>query len=290
MRSASHEANLGAVRDLTFQGVNALHHGQVDQAATLLQQAVQASPDDQRIRQHLADAMVQQGRVDAAIQQLQAAIESSPHDPRLYVELGTLHLSRNQPETALVCAESALKINRQLPCAWVLHGQCKESTRDLHAALASFHRAAALPDVSPDVQINIAQTYRSMDRPMQALNALELFTENYATDQIPESTVLLMADTLVDLKQTDRATEQLAQLTRRHDATPEAWLALSRIQSATGGTATALMTAQDASQLFPQDQRLIAWTNELSSQLDRPDRRTAGLPGERSGSDGFSYK
>ena len=82
----------------------------------------------------------------------------------------------------------------------------------------------------------------------------------------------------------------MAQLTRRHDATPEAWLALSRIQSATGGTATALMTAQDASQLFPQDQRLIAWTNELSSQLDRPDRRTAGLPGERSGSDGFSYK
>lgn len=277
MRSATGDADIAAARDLTFHGMNALHYGRPDQAENLLSRAVEASPCDQRIRQHLASAMVQQGKVDLAIEQLEMAIDKSCQDPRLHVELGNLYLLKQQPATAAEHASVALRINRQNPCAWTLRGRCQEAQGDLESALASYHRAAGLENVDPQVQIHIAATYRRMGRPLQALNALQVYSENFASEQVPLDAILLTANTLSDLKQYQRATEHLAQATHRQDATPETWLALSRAHEMAGNTSAARLTARNAQQLFPNHvdlQTRVASLEQTESSVDR----TASVP------------
>ncbi len=278
MRSATGDANIAAARDLTFHGMTALHEGRADQAESLLTQAVEASPCDQRIRQHLATAMVQQGKVDAAIVQLETAIEQSCHDPRLYVELGNLYLLKKRPDQAGEYAAAALQINRQNPCAWMLQGRCEEQRGDLDAALASYHRAAGLEQVDPQVHIHLAETYRKLERPLQALNALELYSESFPADQVSLQAVMLTADTLLDLKQHQRAHEQLLMACQRPDANAATWLALSRAQSLSGTPTAALATARQAHQAFPGDPRIADWIARLESQVAAAAPRTAAVP------------
>lgn len=278
MRNATSEANIASARDLTFHGMNALHQGESGQAESLLAQAVQACPDDQRIRQHLASAMVEQGKLDEAIAQLETALEHSHHDPRLLVELGNLHLLKQQPGQAMQYADAALRINRQIPCGWILKGRCEAARNSHESALASFHRAAGLNDVPAEVQVYLAETYRTMQRPMQALSALEVYSENFGADQMPMDAVMLMAETLVDLNQTQRAADQLAQATGRSDATSATWIALSQIQELAGDPSAALMTARNAVTVFPNDRDIQAWTASLVDETRQQGSRTAALP------------
>jgi predicted Zn-dependent protease len=281
MRSATGNADIATARDLTFHGMNALHYGRADQAESLLSQAVDASPCDQRIRQHLATAMVQQGKVDEAIEQLETAIEQCCHDPRLHVELGNLYLQKQQPGTAARYAAEALQINRQNPCAWILQGRCQQAGDDWQSALASFHRAAGLEQADPRVQIHIAETYRHLQRPLQALNALEVYSDNFPEDQVPMDAVLLTADTLMELKQTHRATEQLASATRRPDATAEVWLALGKAHARVGNDSAALVSARQARQLFPDNTQIRDWVASLKPVAPAWEQTAAAATGNR---------
>ncbi len=281
LRPGGKEANIAAVRDLTYHGLNALHHGRADQAEDLLQQAAEASPEDQRIRQHLAAALVQQGEVDEAIEQLKLAIEHSRHDPRLYVELGELYLAKGQPGLALQHAMVALKIDRQMCGAWILRGQCEREQGDHRAALASFHRGATFECAGPDVQFELARTYQKMQRPLQTLTALEMYSENFAADQLPMAAVMLNAETLTNLKQYRQAAEYLASASRRSDATSDVWVGLSRAQQLLGDQSGAQLTARSAEHKFPGDPVIAAWVQTLNSGADQPPaaERTAALPG-----------
>ncbi|MGI9519418.1 MAG: tetratricopeptide repeat protein [Pirellulaceae bacterium] len=280
LRPGGHDANIAAVRDLTYHGLNALHQGQADQAENLLNQAAEACPEDQRIRQHLATALVEQGRVDEAIDQLQQAIENSPHDPRLYVELGELYLTRGRPGLALEHAMVALKIDRQMSRAWILRGRCEREQGDHHAALASFHRGATFDCVGTEVQFELARTYQLMQRPLQAMTSLEMYSEHFAADQLPMKAVLLHADTLADLNQYRQAADHLAAACRRSDATADVWLALSRTQQLLGDHSSAQLTARSAQHKFPADETIAGLVQQLNTGADSQyaPERTAALP------------
>ena len=279
-RAATKAVDVASARNLTFHGLNALHRGDVGQAEALLKQAAEACPTDQRIRQHLATAMVQNGSVDGAIEQLQRALEHSPNDPRLHVELGKLYLGRNQIQPATKHADIALRIDRQSAIAWHLKGQCQTILGNLDEAISSYHRACNCDSASPSIQLQIAKIYRHQNRPLQALNALSLYNEKFPSDQVPLPAIVLMADTMADLNQHQRANTMLAQAVERTDATADTWLALSKTQANLGDFSEATMTTQRAAQLFPDSRPLQDWSTELASLSNSSDdnSRTAALP------------
>ncbi len=265
MRSASNPANIVAARSLTQNGMNAMHYGHTQQAESLLSQAVEKCPSDQRIRHHLASAMVKQGKFDEAIAQLETAVQQSCQDSRLFVDLGELYLIKGDATKAAWNAEKALEANRQNSEAWVLRGRCHEAQRDIPAALADYHRASGLDDAGPEVQLYIAKAYRQMERPLEALTALEVYSESFPSEQMPTEALLLTADTLAELKQYPSAQQVLQQASQRPDATPEVWIALSKSQFNAGKTNSAIGTAKEAMLVFPESSELVNWTASLEN-------------------------
>lgn len=280
MRSATNAGNITAARSLTLDGMNAMHYGRPEQAETLLRMAVEQCPSDQRIRQHLATSMVKQGKVDEAIQELEIAVDQTCQDPRLFVELGNLYLGEGDLQQATENAETALNLGRQNPSAWILLGQCQEARGDFQAALASFHRAAGFDEADPIVQLEIAKVYRSLERPLEALTALEVYAETLPSDEISSEALLLTADTLTALKQYQSASQCLSQAAARPDATSDVWVALSKSFYNTGDTEMAIGTAQQALRAFPNDNAVADWLVNLQ-RMDRAIERTAARASPR---------
>lgn len=274
MRSATNAGNITAARSLTLDGMNAMHYGRPEQAETLLRMAVEQCPSDQRIRQHLATSMVKQGKVDEAIQELEIAVDQTCQDPRLFVELGNLYLGEGDLQQATENAETALNLGRQNPSAWILLGRCQEARGDFQAALASFHRAAGFDEADPIVQLEIAKVYRSLERPLEALTALEVYAETLPSDEISSEALLLTADTLTALKQYQSASQCLSQAAARPDATADVWVALSKSFYNTGDTEMAIGTAQQALRAFPNDNAVADWLVNLQ-RMDRSIEQTA---------------
>ena len=265
MRSGNNPANVTDARLLTQNGMNAMHYGYTQQAESLLSQAVDKCPSDQRIRHHLASAMVKQGKYDEAIAQLETAVQQSCQDARLFVDLGELYLIKGDATKAAWNAEKALEANRQNSEAWVLRGRCHEAQRDVPSALADYHRASGLDDANPEVQLYIAKAYRQMGRPLEALTALEVYNESFPSEQIPTEALLLTANTLTELKQFPSAKQALQRASQRPDATPEIWLALSKLQFNAGETISAIGTAREAMLVFPENKELVNWTVSLET-------------------------
>lgn len=274
MRSATNADQITAARSLTLDGMNAMHYGRPEQAESLLSMAVEQCPSDQRIRHHLATSMVKQGKVDEAIQQLEIAVDQTCQDPRLFVELGNLYLGKGDLQQATENAETALDLGRQNPSAWILLGRCQEARGDFQKALASFHRAAGIDGADPEVQLEIAKVYRSLERPLEALTALEVYGEGLPSDQVSSEALLLTAATLTELKQHQSASQCLAQAAARPDATPEVWVALSKSFYNAGDTSMALGTAQQALQAYPNDSALTDWVVNLE-RMDPALKQTA---------------
>ncbi len=269
-RAAAIDGQIARARELTFHGLNALHHGRSDQAQQLLSQAVKRSPKNERIRQHLATALLDQGQVDQAVEQLQLALEHAPNDPELHVEIGNLYLIKKQPQLALQHAGLALQQNRQLAAAWVLKGRSQRDQDDLSGALVSFHRAANYESEVTDTQLEIASTCRRLGQPMRALTALELFAQQYPPQQIPTEVMRLTGMVLMELNQFERATETLAAATQAADASSEVWIALSRAQLGSGDESNARLTALTAARKFPGDGTIAAWIQDIESQMVQP--------------------
>jgi Tfp pilus assembly protein PilF len=254
-----------AARELTSLGLNALHRGRPDEASRFLEQACEASPEDARIRRHLASSYVQNGRRELAIHELKQALDQSSSDPALHVELGKLYLEQGQPHAAREQAMLALQLNRQLADGWLLKGQSEKAANQLDLAIESLHRSAHYNPECRETRLQLAECWALKGEPLRALTAIEIHNASYADDQIPIHAVELTGQVLMDLKQYFRATEWLADAVRRNDATPETWILLSRAQWASGDPSAAQLTALSAQQAFPENSALP----ELLATMDQ---------------------
>ena len=254
-------------RELTYDALNALHRGHVDRAETLLSEATEVCPNDQRIREHLAHTLVQKGDLDRAIVHMTQAVNSSGGDPRLHVELGRLYLTSRQPHIAYQHALKALQGNRQLAPAWALKGRAELENGQFETALASLHRSLGYDDQQTDVSMDIARTYQKLGRPGRALATIELLSKNFPPGQEPQHLVLLKGTTLVDLKQFGRAVECLAQGASRSDADAELLVQLSRAQHLAGELSNARLTARTAKDRFPDNQAVRQWVASLEKAV-----------------------
>jgi tetratricopeptide (TPR) repeat protein len=102
----------------------------LDEALSLLTQALALKPDAAYIVDSLGWAFFRLGRYDDALAQLNRAVSMEPSDPVILEHLGDVYLLKNDTDKALQCYKKALENNPETPEA--IKKKIQELTEAVH--------------------------------------------------------------------------------------------------------------------------------------------------------------
>lgn len=114
-------------------------HG--DDAIRSLREAVQLSPENLPLRQHLADTLLGLGRFEEAEQEYRDALAMAPGNQRLMVALANVYYQQGKDSQALVIVEDVIKRRDPPPRAHVLYARLLLRTGDVPGAVAQYKLA-----------------------------------------------------------------------------------------------------------------------------------------------------
>ena len=114
--TTTNEPALGSAEDYFRQGNDFVQSGQLQQAVTAYQKAIELDPDYQAVYANLGVVYYQLEELDLAAQQYQRALEIDPDDGEVIYNLGALNLQRalisgGAPDTTLL--EEAITLIEQ---------------------------------------------------------------------------------------------------------------------------------------------------------------------------------
>jgi Flp pilus assembly protein TadD len=260
---------------MTYNGIDAMQRGQIEQAQSLFIQAVAADPDDPRIRAELARTLARNDQLSQAIDEMSKAVELSGGEASYHIELGELYMRFGRLELARENADRALHNNRRLAGAWALRGKIEKAMGQLDQARVSLHRALVHDESQDEIRFLLAQTYFELRQPDRSLAILQALCQRHGIAEVPDRYLLLNAQALAAIDQLDPAAELLAKVADRPEPLPEVLLELGRIQMLRGDVANARRTLTRGRDLF-------ADRSEFQAQLDQLlslESRTAGIGG-----------
>ena len=234
-------------RQMSQQGLDAVHRGHFDQAEFCFLDAIDHSPTNSTARYQLANCLWKRGARHEAIAQLTEALQlSSGDDIEMLVELGYMHANVGNLNQAVKIAEHALSRDPHNPAVWKLHGDgLNELGRD-REALVSFQRALAYDPDDARVLVATAEIYSQLGRSNRALSSANHAEEIIPDEHIPESLYVLKSLALQELERHDEAVEVLVSLRRRRPLQPAGAIRLAEAQAAIGKLADADRTIADA--------------------------------------------
>jgi tetratricopeptide (TPR) repeat protein len=135
-------------RKETFQrGLRLLHEGRAAEAAPLLEDLYEKSPDDVEVALNLGGAYILQHRFGDAVEVLERAARLAPGNENVWVNLAAARLGplaesdEAQQEGAIAAYEKALQANAAVPNVHYMLGLIYRSRRDNLRAAAHFTRA-----------------------------------------------------------------------------------------------------------------------------------------------------
>lgn len=266
---------VAACRELSRQGVAAMEMGHWQQAETLLQKAIDASPDDAEARRYMAEALWHRGAAEEALAQMADAVRLDPSDAALTVRAGEMSLAIGANDKALTQAERAIRSDPKLAAAWALRGRVFWQLRQPDRAMADLQRALELAPDSPDVLLDVAVIYRQRGQAARCLTTLRHLADTYPPGEEPQLATMLEGLTLLELGRPQQAAESLAAAARRGPPRAEAWYYLAQAESAIGRYAEATAAAQQALAIDASHQASRQLLAQLASRNDatEPQRR-----------------
>jgi len=221
-------------RQLTQQGVNAMDRGDWRRAESLLERAVSTNSKDVDARRNYAETLWQRGAKTDALAQLESARKLDDCDPALAVRTGEIYLALGQTNSAGEMVEVALRADPKFAQAWALRGSVAAAGGKQHEALADYQRALGYAPDSYDFALLVAETYRTLNEPEQALVALETLAERYPPGEAPQQVLHLQGLTLASLARHDDAARMLAAAAQRERPNSELLYHLARAEFASG--------------------------------------------------------
>jgi tetratricopeptide (TPR) repeat protein len=230
-------------RQLSQQGLEAMHQGAVGQAESRFVQAIEHCPTNTTARYQLANCLWQRGARHEAIEQLTKAIEIGGGDEvEMLVELGYMWANVGQLDQAMRLAEQSIRLAPEDPLAWRLRGDVFREQQDWSAALASFQRSLTYDPDNPEVQLAVAEVYHSLERPARVLATLHRLDDQLPADRQPERTLVLKSMALESLERYDEAVEMLARAKRAGRLSQVGMIRLAHAQAAAGRWGDAQVT------------------------------------------------
>ena len=238
-------------RQLSQQGVEAMHHNQWENAEQRLAQAIEVCPLDYQARGHYAEVMLQRGESGRAREELETAIELSGGDSDLLVRLGQLHLAQGNLIEAERCGQRAVATGTNLPHAWALRGDALSHSDQLEQALTCYLRAASGDPGNLQTQMAIAEVYRRQGRPHRALSTLQAARERCPAQLEPQEMLLMEGLALQALNRPTEAYEVLSLAANRGPGNAEIFFRLGEAALMTGDPTAAQESARMALQIAP---------------------------------------
>jgi len=221
-------------RQLTQQGVNAMERGDWRRAESLLERAVATNAKDVDARRNYAETLWQRGAKTDALAQFEAARKLDDCDPALAVRTGEIYLALGQTNSASEMVEVALRNDPKFAQAWALRGSVSAGGGKQREALADYQRALGYSPDNYDFALLVAETYRALNEPEQALVALETLAERYPPGEAPQQVLHLQGLTLAALARHDDAARMLAAAAQRDRPNSELLYHLARAEFAAG--------------------------------------------------------
>ena len=283
---------VSSARSWARDGFAAVKAGHLAKAKTCFSNAARDLPDDHRLVGNLARTEFEQGNVELAIATMEQALAKSG-DPQLRVELGEMRLAAGQIQAASSDAETALSRDYALAAAWQLKGKVAAAQGDHQTALQYFQRAVGLDRYSThseELELQIANTYMKMGKPMQAFSAIETLLGQYAPESQPDKIVLAKSEALIAMQRLSPAIEALEVASRRPASSKEIFYQLGKVQLLAGQSERAYETLVRGREAFPQEitfEQLLATvspTNLPASTGAKP-HRVASVPASEAPTD-----
>jgi len=268
------DAGILSARQMSLRGIDAKLRGDLQEAESLFNQAIDNCPMDERIRYHYAETLWEAGEQERAVAQMEEAVQLSGGNVDLVVRLGEMYLARGDLRQAAIQAGKAIESNRQLASAWALRGEVLRQMGRDEESLASYHRALSYQPHYPQVQLATAEIYRHQGRPGRALATLRALAATYSPEETPAQVLFLQGRALKELRRYDAAGEAFAAAVRQGPASPELLYHLAECQWLAGEPANARLTVQ-AALAQPRDashERVVAELISLQRRLSETPR------------------
>lgn len=252
-----------AARRLSRQGHEALHAGQWELAEGLFVNALDLTSDDDRAHWGLAESLWHRGERQAALKHMESAVRLSASDPRLIGRLGKMYLELDRLEDAERQSQLALEADRKNAEAWGLRGDCLMRAGEHEQALAAYHQALALRPDFPEVQLQIAELYRTQGRYDRLLATIDRLQDTLVGEGCPCRAHLLRGIALQHLHRPAEAQRCFEEAIRTDPTNAEPHLHLAALMLELGRVEEAREPLYQAIALAPQ----LARTVELAQQL-----------------------
>jgi len=245
---------VAASRQLVQQGLVALEHGRVQEAESLLGEAVETCPENVEARRQHAEALWQAGMREAAVEQLSEAARLAPDDAEVQLRLAEMHWAEGHTHQAWQAVEDALDLNPRLAKAWALRARLLEAGGRHKEALADCHRALRYAPQDREILRQTAELYQQLHRPDHALQTLQCLADTYAPGEEPQDVYYLMGLACRELGRYDDAAQHFSTATLRGAPNAEILYRLAEAELLAGRPAAAATAAQQALSLDPNHQ------------------------------------
>jgi ATP-dependent 26S proteasome regulatory subunit len=124
-----------------------------DDGVRALRDALQFSPDNIPLRQHLADTLLSGGRADEAEKEYRHALGLAPESERLKLGLALCFYQQGKYSQALVIVEDLLKKPDTPAKAYVLHARLLVQAGDVQRAVRQYREAISLDPGAADGEL-----------------------------------------------------------------------------------------------------------------------------------------
>lgn len=210
--------------------------GRLDQAAILLQKALEREPTNARLHEKLGDVYHKQLLYEEAIAEYQRAIELNPQNSYLYTLKGNTYMQLGQLPQAELTYRQALKIDpQQAPALVALGNLLAKKQRFVEAA--RLYQEALEQNASADVLYNLGMVYQWDGQPKAAADT---FTQALIHDPNHRSSMVSLASLYYEQGQYDQAAAQLIKASYLKHSDLDLHLRLADIYERTGQTQAAI--------------------------------------------------
>ncbi len=238
-----------------------------------------SNPDAHR---HYAETLWHRGQRPAAIAELADALSKDPEDANLHVRMAEMRLAMGETESALKTAEHAIDLDPKLASAWAVHARVMRARKNLHEALANYHRALGYNSSDRQIPLEIAEVYRETGRPERALATLQALAESYTPGDEPQRLLHLEGLAYFDLARYSDSAHSLAEAAQRGQPSPDLLFHLARRRRGAGEVSAAAETARQVLALDPRHEsgRQLVEEMELVQRIDAPPSVSGRSSGE----------
>jgi Flp pilus assembly protein TadD len=170
--------------ELNNSAIQRIGESRYDEAADLLQRAIQAKPDSYKLHRNLSIVYERQNKINEALTSAEAAVKLAPAEPSALTQLCSLQVQLTKFDDARMCYENLRKLTTLDVISETSYGVALMRSGRNREAIAVLQKTAAMSPANSQTLNALGVAYLDGKRPSDAIsafkNAIELDPSQHA--------------------------------------------------------------------------------------------------------------